>query len=49
MEHLIHPVVEGSDYSILRILDDAFPDERQALADYTAGPSRGVFRWRPES
>jgi hypothetical protein len=35
--YLIHPVVASSDYSIVRILDDAFPDERQALADLYRG------------
>jgi hypothetical protein len=29
--HMIHPVVAGADYSVMRALYDAFPDERQAL------------------
>jgi hypothetical protein len=29
--HMIHPVVSGADYSVMRALYDAFPDERQAL------------------
>jgi hypothetical protein len=29
--HVINPVVRGADYTILRILYDEFPDERQAL------------------
>jgi hypothetical protein len=29
--HMIHPVVAGADYSVMRTLYDAFPDERQAL------------------
>jgi hypothetical protein len=35
--HMIHPVVPGADYSIMRILYDAFPDERQALYDLYRG------------
>lgn len=31
--HLIQPVVRGADYSILPILYDAFPSERQAFYD----------------
>lgn len=31
--HLIQPVVRGADYSILPILYDAFPTERQAMYD----------------
>jgi hypothetical protein len=31
--HMIHPVVPGADYSVMRALYDAFPDERQALYD----------------
>jgi hypothetical protein len=29
--HMIHPVVPGADYSVMRALYDAFPDERLAL------------------
>ena len=29
--HVINPVVKGADYTVMQILYDAFPDERQAL------------------
>lgn len=29
--HVISPVVSGADYTVMQILYDAFPDERQAL------------------
>lgn len=35
--HMIHPVVAGADYTIMQILYDAFPDERQALYDLYRG------------
>ncbi len=35
--HMIHPVVPGADYTIMQILYDAFPDERQALYDLYRG------------
>ncbi len=35
--HLIHPVVPGADYSVMQVLYDAFPDERQALYDLYRG------------
>jgi hypothetical protein len=35
--HMIHPVVPGADYSIMRILYDAFPEERQPLYDLYRG------------
>lgn len=31
--HVVSPVVTGADYTVMRILYDAFPDERQALYD----------------
>jgi hypothetical protein len=31
--HIVHPVVAGADYTVMQILYDAFPDERQALYD----------------
>lgn len=41
--HLIHPVVPGADYSVLPILYDAFPNERQALYDlYRDAVSKSV-------
>jgi hypothetical protein len=41
--HDVRPVVPGADYSIMRILYDAFPDERQALYDlYRGAFVRGV-------
>jgi len=35
--HDVRPVVPGADYSVMRILYDAFPDERQALYDLYRG------------
>jgi hypothetical protein len=35
--HMINPVVPGADYSIMRILYDAYPQERQALYDLYRG------------
>jgi hypothetical protein len=35
--HMINPVVHGADYTILQILYDEFPDERQALYDLYRG------------
>jgi hypothetical protein len=35
--HVINPVVPGADYTILRILYDEFPDERQALYEQYRG------------
>jgi hypothetical protein len=35
--HVINPVVRGADYTILQILYDEFPDERQALYDLYRG------------
>src|SRR5688572_10199385 len=35
--HDVRPVVPGPDYSVMRILYDAFPDERQALYDLYRG------------
>src|SRR5688572_8452152 len=35
--HVINPVVRGADYTILQILYDEFPDERQALYDLYKG------------
>jgi hypothetical protein len=35
--HVLNPVVRGADYTILRILYDAFPDERQALYELYRG------------
>jgi hypothetical protein len=35
--HVIHPVVAGADYTIMRILYDAFPAERQALYELYRG------------
>ncbi|MGE0394783.1 MAG: hypothetical protein AB7I25_13965 [Vicinamibacterales bacterium] len=35
--HVIHPVVTGADYTILQILYDAFPEEKQALYDQYRG------------
>jgi hypothetical protein len=29
--HIVHPVVSGADYTIMQILYEAFPDERQSL------------------
>ena len=35
--HVINPVVRGADYTILQILYDEFPDERQALYEMYKG------------
>jgi hypothetical protein len=35
--HIIDPVVRGADYTILKILYDEFPDERQALYELYRG------------
>lgn len=35
--HIIHPVVQGADYTIMKALYDAFPDERQALYESYRG------------
>ena len=35
--HLISPVVPDADYTVMQILYDAFPDERQALYDAYRG------------
>lgn len=35
--HVIDPVVRGADYTILRILYDEFPDEKQALYELYRG------------
>jgi hypothetical protein len=35
--HIIHPVVAGADYTIMKTLYDAFPDERQALYESYRG------------
>jgi hypothetical protein len=35
--HIIHPVVSGADYTIMKTLYDAFPDERQALYESYRG------------
>jgi hypothetical protein len=35
--HLISPVVPGADYSVMQVLYDAFPEERQALYDTYRG------------
>lgn len=35
--HMISPVVRGADYTILQILYDEFPDERQSLYDLYRG------------
>jgi hypothetical protein len=35
--HDVRPVVPGADYSVMRILYDAFPDERQALYELYRG------------
>jgi hypothetical protein len=35
--HMIRPVVPNANYSIMQILDDAFPDERRALYDLYRG------------
>jgi len=35
--HIIHPVVAGADYTIMKALYDAFPDERQSLYETYRG------------
>jgi hypothetical protein len=35
--HIINPVVRDADYTVMQILYDAFPDERQALYDLYRG------------
>ena len=35
--HIVHPVVSGADYTIMKTLYDAFPDERQALYELYRG------------
>jgi hypothetical protein len=35
--HIIHPVIAGADYTIMKALYDAFPDERQALYESYRG------------
>ena len=35
--HIVQPVVSGADYSIMQILYDAFPDERQKLYELYRG------------
>src|SRR5262245_58487098 len=35
--HIIHPVDAGADYTIMKMLYDAFPDERQSLYDSYRG------------
>jgi hypothetical protein len=35
--HIINPVVPGADYTVMQILYDAFPDERQALYEMYRG------------
>jgi hypothetical protein len=35
--HVIHPVVKDADYTIMRTLYEAFPDERQALYEAYRG------------
>ena len=35
--HIINPVVPGADYTVMQILYDAFPEERQALYDIYRG------------
>ena len=35
--HVIDPVVRGADYSVMQVLYDAFPDERQTLYDSYRG------------
>jgi hypothetical protein len=35
--HVISPVVPGADYSVMQVLYDAFPDERQALYETYRG------------
>ena len=35
--HIIHPVVSGADYTIMKALYDAFPEERQSLYETYRG------------
>jgi hypothetical protein len=35
--HIIQPVVHGADYTIMQILYDEFPDERQMLYELYKG------------
>ena len=35
--HIVHPVVNGADYTIMKTLYDAFPEERQALYELYRG------------
>ena len=35
--HIIHPVVRGADYTVMQILYDEFPDERQMLYELYRG------------
>lgn len=35
--HIVSPVVPGADYTVMQILYDAYPDERQALYDLYRG------------
>ena len=35
--HIIQPVVRGADYTIMQILYDEFPDERQTLYELYKG------------
>lgn len=35
--HIVHPVVQGADYTIMQTLYDAFPEERQALYEMYRG------------
>jgi hypothetical protein len=35
--HLVRPVVSGADYTIMQILYDAYPEERQALYELYRG------------
>ena len=35
--HIIHPVVGGADYTIMKALYDAFPEERQSLYESYRG------------
>jgi hypothetical protein len=35
--HIVNPVVPGADYTVMQILYDAYPDDRQALYDLYRG------------
>ena len=35
--HIVNPVVPGADYTVMQILYDAYPDERQALYEMYRG------------